>query len=144
MEKNFARILCPTDFTPASAYALEEAAKLVSIFKAKLFVTHIITNPWSDIYGEKVDKAMSPEEAARSIEGIVKDFVEKHATGVSYDILVKNHEHIYSGIIDYAEERDADLIVMATSGRTGAKRILLGSVAESVVRRAPCSVLVVR
>jgi nucleotide-binding universal stress UspA family protein len=107
-------------------------------------VTHIITNPWSDVYSGKTENNMPPEEAHRVIDGMVKDFVEEHAAGVSYNILVKEHEHTFGGIIEYAEEKDADLIVMATSGRTGPKRFFLGSVAENVVRRAPCSVLVVR
>ena len=87
---------------------------------------------------------MTLEETHRVIEGMAKDFVEEHAAGVPYNILVKDHEHTYGGIIQYAEEKDADLIIMATSGRTGPKRFFLGSVAENVVRRAPCSVLVVR
>jgi nucleotide-binding universal stress UspA family protein len=144
MEKTYNRILCPTDFSSESAKALKEAMKLASVLKAELFVTHIITNPWSDIYSGQTKNDMPPEEALKVIEGMVKDFVEEHAAGVSCDILVKNHEHIYGGVIEYAEEKDADLIVMATSGRTGPKRFFLGSVAENVVRRAPCSVLVVR
>ena len=144
MEMFYDRILCPTDFSSESAKALKEALKLVSILKAEFFVTHIITNPWSDLYSGKTETTMTPEEARRAIEVMVKDFVEEHGDGVSYNILVKDHEHTFEGIIEYAEEKDADLIVMATSGRTGPKRFFLGSVAENVVRRAPCSVLVVR
>ena len=144
MEKIYGRILCPTDFSSASAKALKEAIKLASVLNAELFVAHIITNPWSDIYSGKTEINMRAEEGFRVIEGMVKDFVEEHAAGVSCNILIKDHEHTFGGIIEHAEEKDADLIVMATSGRTGPKRFFLGSVAENVVRRAPCSVLVVR
>ena len=144
MEIFYDRILCPTDFSSESAKSLKRAVQLVSVLKAELFVAHVITNPWSGIYSGKTENNMSPEEARKAIEGMVKDFVEEHATGVSYNILVKDHEHTFEGIIEFAEEKDVDLILMATHGRTGPKRFFLGSVAENVVRRAPCSVLVVR
>lgn len=144
MEKIYGRILCPTDFTSESAKSLKKAIELVSILEAELFVTHIITNPYSEIYSGKTDVNMRAEEGFKVIEGMVKDFVEEHAAGISCNILIKNHEHTFGGIIEYAEEKDADLIVMATSGRSGPKRFFLGSVAENVVRRSPCSVLIVR
>jgi len=100
MEKFYERILCPTDFSSESAKALKEAKKLASVLKAELFVTHIVTNPWSDIYSGKTEKNMTPEETRRVIEGMVKDFVEEHAAGVSYNIFIKEHEHTYEGIIE--------------------------------------------
>ena len=144
MEKIYNRILCPTDFSSESTKALKKAIQLVSILEAELFVTHIITNPYSDIYSGKTDVNMRAEEGFSVIEGMVKDFLEEHAAGVSCNTLIKTHEHTFGGIIEYAEEKDADLIVMATHGRTGLSHMMLGSTAEQVVRHAPCPMLTFR
>jgi len=144
MDKLYTKILCPLDFSSYSAEALKKAVRLVSIFDAELLLAHIITYPGSSMYKGKVDVTVPPKEIVKVVEGIVREFAEEHVSNVPYEILVKNLEHSYTGIIECVEENNVDLIVMATRGRTGAKRLFLGSVAESAVRSAPCSVLVVR
>ncbi len=143
-EKIFKSILCPTDFTSFSEVALKKAAGLASMFGAELSIAHIITDPFSKMYGDPGNKRISLNEVVQIVEERIKKFLEEHASGVQCDILVKNQEHPYKGIIECVEEKDVDLIVMATRGITGPRRIFLGSVADSVARRAPCSVLVVR
>jgi universal stress protein A len=144
MGKEFERILCPTDFSDFSSEALKKAAALAPLFGAKLTLTHIISNPFSKMYLGNLENKSQLNEIVKTVEQMMKDFAEKHLSDVPYTITVKNHEHIYGGIIECAEEDNVDLIIMATRGRTGPKRVFLGSVTESVVRRASCSVLVVR
>jgi nucleotide-binding universal stress UspA family protein len=76
-------------------------------------------------------------------EGILKEAADKRAPGLTRQLIVK-HGDPYSEIIDLAASQGADLIVMSTHGRTGPKRLLIGSVAEKVVRTAPCPVFTVR
>jgi nucleotide-binding universal stress UspA family protein len=79
-------------------------------------------------------------EAQRVIEKIVLDVVPDN---VPADATVLYGDAV-SRIIDYASDTNADLVVMATHGRTGVSHALLGSVAEQVVRKAPCPVLTLK
>lgn len=162
MEKLFTKILCPIDFSTHSAEALKKAGQLVDFFKSGLIVAHIINNPWSDMYAENLEKARGDYEeihrtqtdfplrivphdvALKVVNDMVGDFVATHMPELEYEIYVKDSEHTYRALVEYANEQHVDLIVMSTHGRTGPKRLYFGSVAENVVRRAPCSVLVVR
>lgn len=162
MDKLYAKILCPIDFSEHCVSALKKAGQFVNLFGSQLTVAHIINNPWSDMYAEEIEKAkgeyeeihrtksefplriLPHEEALKVVIKMVHHFVETHMPGIPYETLVKDHEHTYRAVIEYAGDHEVDLIIMATHGRTGPKRLYFGSVAENVVRRAPCSVLVVR
>jgi nucleotide-binding universal stress UspA family protein len=74
----------------------------------------------------------------------IKEIAEKQFTGFPVEILViKPTKPVYAEIIEFAKMNNVDLIVISTHGRTGVKHLLLGSVAEQVVRQAPCPVTVV-
>lgn len=139
------RILVPVDGSPQSHRALEYA--VAEHPDASFIVLHVVnpsqmayaTDPsgmdyWEDWYESAQDRAAEILEEA---EGVV----EAAAASVASAIEVGSPARV---IVDYAEEKDADLIVMGSHGRSGVSRILLGSVAETVVRRAPCPVTVVR
>jgi nucleotide-binding universal stress UspA family protein len=120
-------ILFPTDYSDISANAGRTAAQLAGHFGARLHVVHVIP-PVTD-----------PGPA-----GALPRAIAKLGPGVDVDIVTA----ILTGrpareIAEYAARHDIDLIVMGTHGRTGVSRALLGSVAEAVVRRAPCRVLTV-
>ncbi len=77
------------------------------------------------------------------------DYLEKLAAplreeGVNVKTAVVERDVVAEAIVDYAEQNDIDLIVMTTHGRSGLSRLVFGSVAESVVRHAPCPVLLIR
>jgi len=142
------RILVPLDFSPSSEYALAYAQALATDFGASLHLLHVIedrlmTGPWpNEAY---------LGETARLREGLVKDSerrcldcaksVEKTGVQVTTEVLIGGPAH---AIVESATAPDVDLIVMGTHGRTGITHLLIGSVAERVVRHAPCPVLVVR
>lgn len=137
------KILVPTDFSPSSKHAINYAATLARKFAAQIVLIHVIESlPYSvtDTF-TLVDHRRALEKTAGSLlENSRKELVRK---GLSVKA------HLLSGapsreILQRARREKADLIVMGTQGRTGVSRLLLGSVAEKVVRLSACSVLTVR
>ncbi|HEX7842011.1 MAG TPA: universal stress protein [Kofleriaceae bacterium] len=141
----FTKILCPIDFSPGSREALRLAAELARDAPAQLVLAHVWEPPrWSN--GEiplapgVIQDMVDSEEAelarwkAEAQKLGAKEIAVQFLSGVPWDeivTLVKSDPAI-------------DLVVMGTHGRTGIKHVLLGSVAEKVVRYAPCPVLVAR
>jgi nucleotide-binding universal stress UspA family protein len=134
-------ILHATDFSERSRYALQLAAALARDHGARLLVLHVGDVP-VPAYGEGL-LVMDPaayalelrEQMDRLSVPLPPDRVERRV-GLGPDIPTE--------ILRVAEETPCDLIVLGTHGRTGLRRALMGSVAEQVVRRAPCPVLTVK
>ena len=144
----FSRILVPTDFSPPSDAALEYARILAAKFGSSLRILHVLDDPTasSDFVGDGF---------APSTEDIGATLLEETRTrldGVMNQVdRTRYHAHAdavlgmpAATIVDYATATHAGLIVMGTHGRTGLAHLLMGSVAEQVVRTAPCPVLTVR
>jgi nucleotide-binding universal stress UspA family protein len=142
-------ILVAIDFGPASTAALTYGRELASSFGAQLLVTNVagnvLTRPYAGGDGISfVDPALQRtlEADARSrLELMIsnEDRAQRRARAI---VLASNSPA--AAIVEYAEEEDVDLIVIGTHGRGGVAHLLLGSVAERVVRTAPCPVLTVR
>jgi nucleotide-binding universal stress UspA family protein len=141
------RILAPTDFSSPSLAAVDEAAGLARRFGAEVIVLHVHEPPYvgdPDPYVVSASFRLLFAERRRLAEkqmGMLEKRLSRRRA--------KCHALIGEGrpadeIIAAARKQKADLIVMATRGHTGAKRLLLGSVAERVVRGAPCPVLTLR
>jgi len=144
---NVHTILVPTDFSADADKALSTATELAEIFGAKVVVIHAyhvdipLVSPMGGGYalpqgfydGLRAEAAAQVKELADKLvaEGI-------DATGIAL------HEPASIAITEQAERLPADLIVMGTRGNTGLKHVVLGSVAERVVRTAPCAVLTVK
>jgi nucleotide-binding universal stress UspA family protein len=141
---NIKRILFPTDFSHYNDAALKLASSLASETGATLFIVHVHdTRELNAAMGEAgylylTTWAEDLEEAQQCLRAIVPT-----VAGLSHqhECLTGNPA---SEILKFAETHDVDLIVMASHGRTGLPRLLLGSVAEGVMRRAGCPVLVVK
>jgi len=134
------KILCPVDFSEGSARALEEAVRLAKEHNAELVVAHAWYVPPTAIELSLSSDALDAirEDAARGLEDTVsraRSLGATQLTGVLLDGLP------WTRIVEAAE--GCDLVVMGTHGRTGLSHVLLGSVAEKVVRHAHGSVLVV-
>jgi nucleotide-binding universal stress UspA family protein len=139
------RILVPTDFSRSSENALAYAAAFAEKFGAEVVLLHVVQDlalfvpeavmaapPLTAPVGQFLAAARQAlEHAAAGVGGVT--IRPEVAEGVPYEEIVRQ-----------AREHDVDLIVMGTHGRTGLAHVLLGSVAEKVVRRAPCPVLTVR
>ncbi len=141
MAPQFRKILCPVDFDDNSMQALDTAANLARESNGTVFVLHvvpIIIEPTGmPVY---MDLYKGQEETARAK---LLEIAHKRLGGIKSEILI--HVGEPSGSILNAEKRiNADVIVMATHGRRGFKRFLLGSIAEVVLRESTCPVLTVR
>lgn len=136
-------ILVPTDFSEASINALRHAKELALTYGAQLTLLHAVEEVvYPSAYGLEPVNLPGPEVVQR-VEGNLADLVR---TEVGYEHVVVEAEIGYapSAILDHAEANQVGLIVIATHGRTGLERMLLGSVTERVVRRAPTPVFVVK
>jgi nucleotide-binding universal stress UspA family protein len=132
-----ATILHPTDFSENSEFAFRVACALARDYKARLILLHVMPTPMVIYAGGPV-----PAETWPSTEE-VKDKLrelEGHAHRTRVESLVMEGDPV-DMILRAAEESNSDVIVMGTHGRTGLGRLLMGSVAESVIRKAPCPVL---
>jgi nucleotide-binding universal stress UspA family protein len=136
-------ILVPTDGSPCADRACTYATHLADALGAQIHVVHVAPadeqpgSDWlrdvaiseADVCDDLFALAAAPEETPDA---------EAVAHRTAY------HDDPADGILRYAREHDVDLIVMGTHGRAGAARLVLGSVAESVLRAAPCPVVTLR
>ena len=141
-----ARMLCPVDYSDYSTYGLEYAVSLATIFEAELKLLHMVEVPVMPAYtmAGVPELSMPVEQIERAAWHRMRELIEKYRdrhAGIEGEVRTGN---AFVGIVNCAREMDADLIVMGTHGHTGLKHILIGSVAEKVVRKAPCPVLTVK
>jgi nucleotide-binding universal stress UspA family protein len=137
----FHTILHPTDFSPNSAEAFRFACALARDCDARLIVVHAV-EPAPAMVGEGTlvpyDLEELREDARRKV-----DELRPSDPGIHMETAIRDGP-APAVILDAANELEADLIVMGTHGRTGLRRLFLGSVAELVLRRAHCPVLTVK
>lgn len=134
-------ILHPTDLSEASKAAWRCAADLAHDYGARLIVLHAVETlgPENVTYGEAASEPQ-PEGYRRRLRQALHQ-VQPPDPGVPVEYILSEDDPT-TAILHVAAERACDLIVLATHGRSGFWRWLEGSVAEQVVRRAPCPVLV--
>jgi universal stress protein A len=131
----FRKILCPVDFDAASLQALKLASELAKESGATLHLLHIVVLPPAPEVALPFGRM---EEAARGrLEKLIRQHTDR---GTHCEVRVMMGDAA-AEVLLAAKRTRADLIVMATHGRTGLRRLMLGSVAERVVREAPCPVL---
>ena len=120
-------VLFPTDFSEVSARAGRVAAAMAREAGARLHVLHVCPSHWDHV------------SAAEGVDAVADGLT---GSGIETETALSTGPPA-AQIIRYAREHAIDLIVLATHGRTGVSHALLGSVAEAVVRRAPCPVLTI-
>jgi nucleotide-binding universal stress UspA family protein len=143
------QILVTTDLSEASVCALEAADTMARKFGASVTALTVL-NFDADLPPGVL--SLSPDKEAalkREIRGKVEDKLEKLCNAAFGDDVTLTREVLEDGgaaetIARYAGDHDADLLVISTHGRTGLSHLLLGSVAERVVRTAPCPVMTIR
>jgi len=140
MKIDISRVLCPTDFSESADYALDYALCIASKHKARVELLHVAEN--SAYASDAVnDQGQTYDDTLRDRLQAIAD--SKAHPGISITVSVVDGID-YIEIVNRATAWPADLIVLGTHGRTGMKRLLIGSVSERVVRTAPCPVCTVR
>jgi universal stress protein A len=144
------RLLVPTDFSEPSTIALQYAKAFAQTFQAALHILHVIEER-TLAYGEMISGSLPPLDLSDILERTERDVRDRlnhvltEAERETYEVhLVTLVGSPFVEIVRYAKAKEIDLIVMGTHGRGPIAHLLMGSVAERVVRKAPCPVLTVR
>jgi nucleotide-binding universal stress UspA family protein len=145
---NLTRILVATDLSEAAGIALEQALMLAKPFRASVVVLHVVEDSVeARLWSSEIFQALSAEAQTEFIEQAqpgLKQYLDAFDTGevaVMPEIRVGRPAPT---IVGAARDYNADLIVVGTHGRTGLAHLLIGSVAEHVLRTADCPVMAVR
>lgn len=141
-------VLLPTDFSACADHALTHAIEVADRFDAGLHILHVVNELDPDWYGvtDAQERAVQlrdqiKEEARERLRELAPekdlyDFKTTVSLQLSFDVA--------DSINEYVTEREIDLVVMGTHGRQGLDRLMLGNVADKIVRHAPCPVMTVR
>lgn len=161
----FTHLLVPTDFSDPARHALQYALKEATLHQARVTLLHVLPpRTTTEVYYLSHAPEPPPLGSLDAVGGletqvppdpaaVLRDFNEETLARLRELIPDSFHGtveaeiatgHAADTIVRVAQERNADLIVMGTRGRTGLQHVVLGSVAERVVRLAPCPVLTVR
>jgi nucleotide-binding universal stress UspA family protein len=135
-------ILHPTDFSDPAQNSFQFACALASDMKARLIAFHVV--PHTSVLVDDFIDYTSPDHELKAWSRL-RDLQQMAQDGYGLEIDIDLSEgDPATEILKTAERRHCDLIVMGTHGRTGLRHLLMGNVAERVVRKAPCPVLTAR
>jgi nucleotide-binding universal stress UspA family protein len=142
----YKKVLCPVDFSDHSQAALEVAAAMAARHRAALSVLHVFPSVPSVAYGQRIipsRPATLTEDDRASLNEYAREFIHRDTSGLpGVEVAIVEGEPA-AEILKYGAETGADLMVLGTHGRHGFDRLVLGSVAERVLRRASCPTLTV-
>ena len=146
----FKHILIPTDGSPVSAKAMKAGLEFAKQSGAKVTGYYAVEPVPAHLYGEGyiADRQMIAEFEKRH-RAVARKHVaalarQAHKAGVRFESMVQTARTPYEGIVDAAQKRNCDLILMASHGRRGLARLTLGSVADKVIQLSKVPVLVYR
>jgi len=139
-------ILVPFDGSGYSEKAFEKALEITSKFDSKLTALTVLHAKLEDSSGVSIQRlGEMQEEQIDQATAILKNLEEKaKSKNVQLSIKVIHNPSSAEGILSYADNNNVDLIVMGSHGRTGLRKIVLGSVASNVVGHAKCPVLITK
>ncbi|MEP0824054.1 MAG: universal stress protein [Nitrososphaera sp.] len=144
---NLRQIIVPLDGSESSFQAARYAIKIAKMAKAEIIFMHaVVKPPYIEFKGAGIALMHYIEEIKKYAETWYKsvgEIASKEGVKFSTDTIL-DVVSAPDAIVNYAQDKKADLIVIGTKGRSGIKRVLLGSVASGVVSHAKCPVLVVR
>ncbi len=144
----FKTILLSTDLSENSKKPFALAKDLATKYDAKIILIAVVEDPAELALFSVIDQ---PNLISCDIQKKILDEVKKDLIRVSKDLGYPNLEPVvlegkgavHTALVRYAKENDVDLIIMASKGRTGLRRLVMGSVSEKVLREAPCPVLLI-
>lgn len=142
LTKLFRNVLCPIDFDANSPASLDYAGKIALETGGRIFLLHVV--PWT-VAAVPLDASEVLAELKQSATTRLRQLAkEKLDARIGHEIIVTVAADPGHEVVRLANELRVDAIVMATHGRKGLSHLILGSVAECVVREAPCPVLTLR
>lgn len=138
-------VLAPVDFSERQPRLLAHARELAHAYGMTLTLLHVVERVrLPDVYGVAPPETPGPDALAERAEAALDEQADAlRERGLSVQVVVRRG-HPAEETIEAAKTLDADLLTIATHGRAGVERMLLGSVAEKVIRRAPCPVFTVK
>ena len=152
MEIGFSRILVGIDGSEESMNAAEYAVSITKLYNAELIAINVLTSDIGYVYSSPGVESppmtireiiLIAEDEAKLWFDKIKEKANKKEIRIKSEFIVAKRS-ILQTLLEYAEEQKIDLIVVGTRGRSGIKKMLLGSIASGLVTYAPCPVLVVK
>jgi nucleotide-binding universal stress UspA family protein len=141
MSLNVKKILVAVDFSETSNKAFDYALSLARVFEAEVIALHVLEDPI--LYAPTTDESYR-EAYERTVQGKLDELIGRHGVeGVKVELVTRQGSPFHE-VVEHSKDAHCDMIVMGTLGLGPIQHMLLGSVAEKVVRTAPCPVLVVR
>jgi len=139
------RILFPTDFSETTVHTAAFAADLAEKYGAKIYILHIIYDITRDsgIYGSRMNLDSLYLEVRKGADEEMDRIASTFPDNLEVQRVIRIGSP-YSDILSFADEEAIDLIVIGSHGKKGLDRVLFGSTAQKVIRRAKCPVLTVR
>jgi nucleotide-binding universal stress UspA family protein len=141
--KDVSKILCPVDFSEASAVALRSAQELAHRFGAKLLVAHVLDEPAYSVEQAGGSRSALVSEYESNMKTKLREFTSELDRSLTVEVLTARGSAAET-IAKLAGQEGCDLIVMGTHGRTGLRHVLIGSVTERVLRLSDVPVLTMR
>lgn len=144
----FDRILFPTDFSTCADRALTYAVDLTDRVDARLHFLHVVNELSPELYG-----ISDPQERATALRSQIRagaetrlhDLVpDTQGANIETTVVLRSSYDVGDAIIEYVDEESVDFVVMGTHGRKGLDRLMLGNIADTVLRQASCPVMTVR
>ena len=143
---NMEKILVPFDGSGYSQKAYEKALEIAEKFESKIMVVTVLQSKISDSTGVSIERMQEIQDEEVDIATTMLKKLEGQANtkNVPFAIKVIHNPSSEDGILAFAESNNVDLIVMGSHGRTGFRKLVLGSVANGVVGHAKCDVLITK
>ena len=140
------KILVPYDGSGFSQKAFEKGLTIAEKFESQLIVLTVIQSKMSDSVGISIDRLqeIQDEEDDDATKMVKKLEVKANAKNVSFTMKIIRNPSTSEGIVNFAHSNNVDLIVVGSHGRTGVRKLVLGSVANGVLSHAKCPVLVTK
>ncbi len=143
MPRDFKTILCPTDFSEHSGRAIEYGVRFARNSEGLLLLAHIIHIP-TEHFRDDLGHVIKFDDLKVGVQLKLQEFRDKYVDGYDKCELISEIGDPYEQLMAIVEQRKVDLLVTSTHGRTAINHLVMGSVAEKIVRHATCPVFIVR
>ena len=141
--REFKTILCPTDFSDESYRALAYGLRFAKLSDGTILLAHILHNPTSEMFHPE-GYVLSFDQAKHHARTLLEETRNTHLDGYQKCELLVEIGEPFEQLMALTNQHQVDLIVISTNGRSGLEHLLIGNVAEKIIRHAPCPVFVVR